>query len=757
MIKVTGLVQGVGFRPFIHRLATRHQLRGWVENRNDGVLIKINGNKQIINSFCNNLIQEAPGASSIQEITCEKNGTERFTEFEVRESRDLNNDVTEISPDIAVCESCLADLKTQPHRIRYPLINCSHCGPRFSIIRDLPYDRSRTTMSEFRMCPECNGEYNQIENRRYHAQPVSCNRCGPVYRMDAGGRMITGLEEILMQIDRSLKEGKLLAIKGTGGFHLACDAFHPDAVRRMREMKKRNGKPFAVMFRDMDSARKYVRIHPREEQLLTSWIRPILLLQKLDDFTEGIADGLSTLGVMLPSMPFHYLLFERVHTPALVMTSANLADEPIAISEAEIDTRFREYVDGVVSYNREIFNRIDDSVATFAGDHLLVMRRARGYAPAPLRTRFMLEGMLATGAELTGSFCIGKGRNAIMSQYTGDLSNAGNFSFYKEAYQRFCRLFRFSPRVVVSDLHPDYMSTRFAEQLAREDPALLHLRVQHHHAHIASSMLEAGLEEEVIGFSFDGTGLGTDGHGWGGEVMRADFHGFERLYHFEYMPLPGGDAAVMEPWRMGISYLHSHFGSQAARLRIPLVDAVGRASIDQVTTLINKGVHAPMVSSAGRLFDAVAAITGLILNAGYSAQAPMLLESSIDPGEKGVYQVAIEGQQISFLPMIGQIVEDLNRKRSIGCISARFHNTLAAVVVQLSCRIRRETGLDRVVLAGGTFQNRYLVTHVKKQLADHRFDVTLPSTIPVNDQGIAAGQAVVGAHMWKQFKEAGHA
>jgi hydrogenase maturation protein HypF len=344
-----------------------------------------------------------------------------------------------------------------------------------------------------------------------------------------------------------------------------------------------------------------------------------------------------------------------------------------------------------------------------------------------------------------------------MSQYTGDLSNAGNFSFYKEAYQRFCRLFRFSPRVVVSDLHPDYMSTRFAEDLAREDPALLHLRVQHHHAHIASSMLEAGLDGEVIGFSFDGTGLGTDGHGWGGEVMRAGFHGFERLYHFEYMPLPGGDAAVTEPWRMGISYLYSHYGSRAARLRIPLVDAVGRASIDQVTTLINKGIHAPTVSSAGRLFDAVAAITGLILNAGYSAQAPMLLESSIDPGEKGIYPVAIQGQQISFLPMIGQIVEDLNRKRTIGCISARFHNTLAAVIVQLSCRIRTETGLDRVVLAGGTFQNRYLVTHVKKQLAEHRFDVYLPSVIPVNDQGIAAGQAVVGAHMWEQLKEAGHA
>jgi hydrogenase maturation protein HypF len=318
-------------------------------------------------------------------------------------------------------------------------------------------------------------------------------------------------------------------------------------------------------------------------------------------------------------------------------------------------------------------------------------------------------------------------------------------------------MFRFSPHLVVSDLHPDYMSTRFAEQMAAENHAVKHLRVQHHHAHIASAMLDAGLDEEVIGFSFDGTGLGTDGHGWGGEVMRADFQGFERLYHFEYMPLPGGDAAVREPWRMGISYLYSACGDRVAGLRIPLVESVGKDSVKQVISLIDKGVHVPSVSSAGRLFDAVAAMTGLLCRADYTAQAPMMLESVIDPAEKGSYRVAIDERQISFLPMIGQIVEDLNRNCAIGSISARFHNTLVDLILQLSCRIRETTGLNRVVLTGGTFQNRYLVKHAGDRLTENRFEVFIPSTLPVNDQGIAAGQAVVGAHMWKQIQQAGHA
>ena len=757
MIRVTGLVQGVGFRPFIHRLATRHHLHGWVENRNDCVLISVNSNKQIINQFCADLIRQAPAASSIQEISVEKDGAGHFSAFEVRESRDVTNEVTEISPDIAVCEECLADMRNQPHRIGYPLINCSHCGPRFSIIRDLPYDRSQTTMSGFEMCPECQREYSEIKDRRYHAQPVSCNRCGPVYSLDLGGSVTSDPEKILQYVAAALNDGKLLAIKGTGGFHLACDALDPGAVGRLREIKRRNGKPFAVMFRNVDCARAYVRISSREEEVLTSWRRPILLLRKIKACSEGIADGLNRLGVMLPYMPFHHLLFERVDTPALVMTSGNISDEPIAISEPELERRFGRYVDGVVSYNREIHNRIDDSVAAVTGDDLLVMRRARGYAPAPIRTGFVLEGILGTGAELTGSFCIGKGRNAIMSQYTGDLSNAGNFNFYTEAYHRFCRLFRFTPHLVVSDLHPDYMSTRFAEQLSRENPAVRHIRVQHHHAHLASVMLEAGLDEEVIGFSFDGNGLGTDGHGWGGEVMRADFHHFDRLYHFEYMPLPGGDAAVREPWRMGISYLYALTGERVSTLGVPLVHAIGKASIDRVISMIQKGVNVPAVSSAGRLFDAVAAITGLSYTSGYTAQAPMLLESAINESEKGSYLFEINGQQVSFLPLIEGVVGDLQRKTDTGTISARFHNTLVELIIHLSRRIRSQTGLEKVVLAGGSFQNSYLVQKVKEKLAENRFDVYISSMLPVNDQGIAAGQAVLGAHMWKKEKEAHHA
>lgn len=757
IIKVTGLVQGVGFRPFVHRLATRHHLHGWVENRNDGVLIKVSGREQIIETFCKNLVRQAPGASSIQGLSMEKDGEERFSTFEVRESRDLTSEVTEISPDIAVCEKCLQDLEKQPHRIRYPLINCSHCGPRFSIVRDLPYDRSRTTMSGFQMCPECMREYHQIENRRYHAQPVSCNHCGPEYRMETDGEEIRDLEEILAQASRFLSEGKLLAVKGTGGYHLVCDAFQPEAVRKLRDLKTRYEKPFAVMFRDQDCAREYVRISQKEEEILTSWRRPILLLMKVKELSEGIADGLSSLGVMLPYMPFHTLLFKKLDTPALVMTSGNLSDEPVAIAEREVGSRFGRNVDGTISYNREIYNRIDDSVATVAGDDLLILRRARGYAPAPLRTGFDLEGILGTGAELTGSFCMGKGHHAIMSQYVGDLNNAANFCFYSEAYQRFRRLFRFTPRIVVSDLHPDYMSTRFAEQLANEDPEVIHFGVQHHHAHLASVMLDAGLNEKVIGFSFDGTGLGTDGHGWGGEVMRADFQGFERLYHFEYMPLPGGDMAVREPWRMGIAYLCAHFGKETLNLRVPLVEAMGKRAIQQVASMIRKGVNVPQVSSAGRLFDAAAAILGLTYRSAYTAHAPMLLESAIDTGEKGSYQLEINGQEISFRSLILQMVDDIHHGISTGRISARFHNTVVSLIVHLSNQIRAKTGLEKVVLAGGTFQNRYLVEHARKRLAKNHFEAFIPTTLPLNDQGIAAGQVVLGAYRWLKLQEEGDA
>ncbi len=744
-IQIDGLVQGVGFRPFVFRMAADHGLKGWVENRNDGVIMKVNGTYKQILRFREGMLDHAPDASSIESVQVMMEPYEVFTAFEIRRSEDVSDSVTEISPDIAVCQACLEEMKTQPHRKGYPLINCTHCGPRFSIIRELPYDRPNTTMAPFNMCPTCYSEYMDVEDRRFHAQPVACNHCGPVYSLSSGDYYSTDLPQILDLIQSLFSGGALLAVKGTGGFHLMCDAFNEQGIGKLREFKRRDGKPFALMFRNLEEASRFVEISSAEEELLTSWRRPIVLLRRKREITPGIADGLSTLGIMLPYMPFHHLLFEHLDTPALVMTSGNISEEPILISNEKVSEQFAGQVDGVVTYNREIFNRVDDSVVTVVRDTPLVLRRARGYAPSPIRTSLELEGILGTGAELTGSFCMGKGKQALMSQYCGDLKNLETFDFYREIYDRFSRMFRFSPSLVVSDLHPDYLSSRFAQQLVSEHPGTKHLRVQHHHAHIASGMLNAGLEGEVIGFSFDGTGLGDDGHIWGAEVMTAGFDDFKRLFHFEYMPLPGGDKASKEPWRMGIAYLYRCFGEELFDLKIPLIRSFGQKEISTITRMIDKEINTPLASSAGRLFDAVAALLGLNYYSTYQAEAPMLLESALDPAETGTYPYLIDGKQISFLPLIRSVVDDLHNGSSLGTISGKFHHTLVDLMIHLAVEIKKSTGLDRVVLGGGTFQNRYLSGKVTDSLEKEKFRVYLPDRIPVNDQGIAAGQVAIGA------------
>jgi len=742
---ISGMVQGIGFRPFVYRLAKENRLVGCVENRNDGVAIEVNGTEKTIKSFREELIRKAPLASSIYSVSTSRIESKHFDSFRIGQSENVSSRITEVSPDIAVCPECLSDLENQSHRIDYPLINCTHCGPRFSIIRDLPYDRPHTTMSEFQMCDTCKSEYEDVMDRRFHAQPVACNSCGPVYSLETESEYTEEIQQVLERTAQLLKNGALLAIKGTGGYHLVCDALNAEAIEKLRQMKKRDGKPFAVMFSSVEQAHPWVQINGREEKLLSSWQRPIVLLTRKREFTPGVADGLSNLGVMLPYMPFHRLLFKVLDIPALVMTSGNFSEEPILISNEAVRSQFEGFVDGVVSYNREIHNRIDDSVCTVIGDIPLVLRRARGYTPTPIRTPFELEGILGTGAELSGSFCLGKENMALMSQYTGDLKNLETYEFYKESYKRFSRMFRFTPELVVSDKHPDYLSTRFARQLA-ENLQIPHLEVQHHHAHVASGMINAGLEGEVIGFSFDGTGLGTDGNGWGAEVLKAGYLDFDRLYHFEYVPLPGGDRAVKEPWRMGTSYLYQVYGSDLLHLRTPLNREINKEQLRQMMVLLEKGINSPLVSSAGRLFDAVSAITGLSYYSTYQAEAPMLLESALDASEPGTYGFEINEGTISFASLIGRLVEDIHHGVSVGRIAARFHHALVKLIVQLALEIRNKYKLERVVLAGGTFQNRYLTKKVIQKLEIEGFQVYLPDNIPVNDQGIAAGQVAIGAH-----------
>lgn len=744
-IEISGLVQGVGFRPFVYRLAREHKVSGCVENRNDGLVIQFNQSAAGAERFRQAILDNAPPASDIDSAILHLEKHMEFDAFSIKKSQDLSDRVTEISPDISVCSACLDEMKSQAHRISYPFINCTHCGPRFSIVTDLPYDRPNTTMDTFVMCHRCKAEYDQVSDRRFHAQPIACKHCGPTYTLHSDGSRVEGLDLILDLVKEGLPLGAVYALKGMGGYHLMCDAFSETGVRKLREIKKRDGKPFAVMFRSAEAASSFVKLDPAEEQLLLSWRRPIVLLRKKGPITWGIADALDTLGVMLPYMPFHTLLFEMLDTPAIVLTSGNLADEPILLSNPSALDQFAEVCDGIITHNREIYNRNDDSVSVVFRGQPGIIRRSRGYAPSPIRLSFDAEGIFAAGAELTAAFCMGKGKRAFMSQHIGDLRNMETLRFYEEAFDRFGRMFRFTPELIVHDLHPDYLSSGFTRELSERLGGVPMIPVQHHHAHVASVMLDHNLEGEVIGFSMDGMGLGADGNIWGAEIMIASYKDYKRVSHFEYMPLPGGDQANREPWRMAVSYLYHAFGEGFSELALPLFKKVDESKLSMITQMIEKSVNTPLISSAGRLFDAVSAILGINYSASYQAEAPMCLEALADPSEKGLYPVEVEDGLIKWAPMIRDMVQAFVAGSSAGTISSKFHNTLVLLLVQQALEIRGDYDLKRVVLSGGSFQNRILTEGLFLQLEKEGFQVYYPRHVPVNDQGIALGQLAIGA------------
>lgn len=744
-IVVTGLVQGVGFRPFIYRLAHEFGLNGWVENRNDGVFIKLNCSFDEAEFFQKEIKKQAPLASNIFDIYITKSEAEDFETFSIKKSENISNAVTEISPDIAVCEACLADLKSQEHRIDYPFINCTNCGPRFTIIQDLPYDRPKTTMSEFKMCPACEEEYTTILDRRFHAQPIACNACGPHYKLHSNNTDFTNTKEILEELASGVDQGKIYAIKGLGGYHLMCDALNNEAITRLRELKKRDGKPFAVMFNSLERCKEYTEINEIEAKNLNSWRRPIVLLKSKKELAHDVCNDLSHVGVMLPYMPFHYLLFEHLKTPVIVLTSGNISNEPIILSNEEAFEKLEALVDGVVTYNREIYNRTDDSVVTINNSNTRIIRRSRGYTPAPIRTPLQMEGIFAAGAELVNSFGIGKGDQAILSQYIGDLKNFETFDFYKETYGRFENLFRFTPEIIVRDLHPDYLSSQFADTLAEKHPNSKLLKVQHHHAHIASVMIDKGIDYKVIGISMDGIGLGDDGNIWGAEFFECDLTKYDRKFHFEYMPMPGGDKATKEPWRMAVSYLFHAFKEELTELDLPLHHKIKASDIKTIIQLIKKGINTPLASSAGRLFDAVAGILGLCLKASFHAEAPMRLEAIIDHSVSESYPYHFDKHIISFKETIQEIAKDKSKAVKDGKISAKFHNTIIASIIDGIERISTENKLKDIVFSGGTFQNKYLIENLENQLIKNGYNVYLPSNIPFNDQGIAMGQLAIAA------------
>lgn len=738
-IKITGLVQGVGFRPFIYKHALKHGLCGWVENRNDGVVLVIEGEIDRINAFSNSLRDSAPIASSISTIDIQTAILENFKGFSIKKSESVSQEVTEIAPDIAVCDDCLEDMKSQKDRIEYPFTNCTNCGPRFTIIKDLPYDRQKTTMEPFVMCENCNKEYTDILDRRFHAQPVACSVCGPQYELIYNGERISNFQEIISITQDLINTGKIVSIKGLGGFFMACDATNEEAAKQLRLVKDREMKPFAVMFPDIETAKKYAHINEIEEKSLISWRRPIILLENKKDLAPSVSSGFDRTGVMLPYMPIHHQLFEGLKTDSIVLTSGNITDEPIIICNDEAEENLIPISDALLTYNREIYNRADDSVEININGEERIIRRSRGYTPNPIRLDLNVEGIFAAGAELVNCFCIGKKNQAILSQHIGDIKNYKTYEFYTESIERFTKLFRLNVDTVVYDLHQDYFSTKYAIETGKDA-----IEVQHHHAHIASCMAEHNLDEDVIGVALDGTGLGTDGKIWGGEFLIANLNDFERYSHFDYIPLPGGDKVTKEPWRVGLSYLYKVYGKDFKDLNLSFLKDVPTDHLEIVLMAIDKNINCPESSSAGRLFDAIAAIADICPVSHFHAEAPMRLEAAIGEETNESYEFEV-GESISFHKTIIGVVEDIKNKKTKALIASKFHNTIINCIFAIAEKIREERKINKVALSGGSFQNAYILEKIEQLLEQNGFEVYAHKKVPTNDAGIALGQLAIAA------------
>ena len=749
-VRVEGVVQGVGFRPYVHRLAVELGLNGFVRNDARGAVIEVEGPAEAIDALLARLPAEAPPAAVIEAVEREAVPPRGEQGFGIVESARAGTPDAQVSPDIATCEACLRELfDPADRRHRYPFINCTDCGPRFTIVRGVPYDRPLTTMAGFTMCEACAAEYADPSNRRFHAQPNACPACGPRLRLVRGSDPLTrdpgrdrrssGAREVrgsdpLSGAAAVLRDGGIVAVKGIGGFHLACLAGHEEAVARLRSRKHREEKPFALMAPDLEAARELVALGPVETALLTGRDRPIVLSRRRRDarVAPAVAPRSAELGVMLPYSPLHHLLLADVGEP-LVMTSGNVSDEPIAYTDDDALERLAPIADLVLLHDRPIQTRVDDSVLRVAGGRPLPLRRSRGAVPSLLALPMpATRHVLACGAELKSTFCLARGRRAWVSHHIGDLKTAETLASFQEGVRHFERLFAVTPEVVAHDLHPDYLSTTYA--LARE--GVEHVAVQHHHAHLAACLAEHGEPGPAVGAIFDGTGLGTDGTVWGGEVLVGDLRGFERAGHLWPVPLPGGDQAVREPWRMACAWL------KAAGDERPL-DAIDSERWRAVGRLAETGLAAPVTTSVGRLFDAMSALCGLRTEVTYEGQAAMELEAACDPAERGAYEFDVVAGVLDARPTILAARRDLTRGLDVGVVATRFHHALADATADDCARLAGDRGLDTVVLSGGAFQNRRLLERTASRLSAAGLRVLVPARLPPNDGGIAFGQAAV--------------
>lgn len=806
-IHVSGIVQGVGFRPFVYRMAKKYLINGWVLNAADGVSIHAEGEGKLLDEFVIELSENAPSAAQVSEIDLKEVPLEGFETFEIRFSDEAKVEKTTlVSPDLATCDDCLVEMNNpNDRRFRYPFINCTNCGPRFTIIEKLPYDRANTSMREFEMCPRCSSEYADPVDRRFHAQPDACFECGPAINflvVEPGvapdvsavewGADRASSDAILARAASMLADGKILVVKGLGGYHLVCDANNADAVALLRARKRREGKAFAVMMANVEAAEELCFVCPVEKKTLASPQRPIVLLRKRPDasFVPGLADGLSELGVMLPCTPVQHLLldeFEKLSEPRvpgkpamLVMTSGNLHDDPIAMNDEDAYEQLASVADAFLGNNRVVLTRFDDSVVRvveLGGEEKAVqfIRRARGFAPAPLELKFGPEAseltVFAAGPEQKNTFTFLRGKEAFVSQHIGDMENAETYDAWLAARERFGKLFEVEPSLIACDMHPEYLSSKWARE-----QELVRAEIQHHHAHVASVMAEHGLTEAVVGIAFDGTGFGVDGAIWGGEVLLANLTAFERFANFAYVPMPGGAAAIKNPLRMayGVLWNFDLLEHPAAR---GVLDALGPQA-DMCEQMIERGLNTPQTSSVGRLFDAASAILGICEQPRYEGEGACLLEAAITQGEgsysalsdddaRARYAIAVtknvatetsSAQDTSVLlldaaPTFAALLDDMAAGVSVSAIARRFHDAFVDAIVMVAELARALYGLDTVVLSGGVFMNRYLVEHALPALTQAGFTAAINRDLPPNDGSVSLGQAVIAWALNEQNEE----
>jgi hydrogenase maturation protein HypF len=745
-IHIQGIVQGVGFRPFIYQLAHRHRLNGYVANTSKGVEVDLEGGRGALKAFLSELPKSLPPLASITQLETEELPPVAYGVFEIKSSEAGEERAALISPDTATCADCLRELfDPEDRRYHYPFINCTNCGPRYTIINDIPYDRSKTSMATFTMCADCSREYHDPLDRRFHAQPNACWECGPrVWLADSAGRDLMVDEPISVATEK-LSQGAIVAIKGLGGFHLAADASNNEAVKRLRLRKHREEKPLAIMSASLEQVERYAILGTEERRLLTSPYRPIVIVAKRqgEAIAAEVAPRNRCFGVMLPYTPLHHLLL--AHAPlALVMTSGNITEEPIAIDNGEARERLGHIADYFLFHDRDILLRSDDSILRVMGGNSRQIRRSRGYVPVPIFLRKSVAPVLALGGELKGTICLTKGNRAFVGQHLGDLENLETLEFLAQTINHLRRILAVTPSLLIHDMHPDYLTT----QVAADQSELPTLAVQHHHAHVVSCMAEHGLKGKVLGLALDGTGYGEDGCIWGGEILRADAGGYERLGHLTYVPMPGGTAAIKEPWRMAVAYLWAAFGDEFLEKSTSLLHRWDHERIILLVQMMKRQVNSPLTSSCGRLFDAVAAVVGLRDRNAYEGQAAIELEQCLQTTtESYEYQLVDSGERLLLSPtsIFSQVVEDVLSGIPRGVISGKFHRSLVAMFADACHLLGQRHGLERVVCSGGVFQNVYILENLEKRLKALGFEIYTPLQIPANDACISLGQAVVGA------------